>query len=129
MISDVYNKKIILQDQEIKFLEIAIELRKLTNKIEEQLAKIDKQKKEYDNIIEYKKIVFDTFDNLINSIKVLNEVLKNFSVNSFCILNISFNLSILFKLRIRFSIFICPINYSIYNLICLYFMIPLCKST
>ena len=45
MISDVYNKKIILQDQEIKFLEIAIELRKLTNKIEEQLAKIDKQKK------------------------------------------------------------------------------------
>ena len=51
MISDVYNKKIILQDQEIKFLEIAIELRKLTNKIEEQLAKIDKQKKEYDNII------------------------------------------------------------------------------
>ena len=28
-----------------------------------------------------KKIVFDTFDNLCNSIKVLNEVLKNFSVN------------------------------------------------
>ena len=28
-----------------------------------------------------KKIVFDTFDNLIDSIKVLNEVLKNFSVN------------------------------------------------
>ena len=51
MISDVYNKKIILQDQEIKFLEIAIELRKLTNKIEEQLAKIDEQKKECDKII------------------------------------------------------------------------------
>ena len=28
-----------------------------------------------------KKIVFDTFDNLTNSIKVLNEVLNNFSVN------------------------------------------------
>ncbi len=28
-----------------------------------------------------KKIVFDTFDNLADSIKVLNEVLKNFSVN------------------------------------------------
>ena len=28
-----------------------------------------------------KKIVFETFDNLIDSIKVLNEVLKNFSVN------------------------------------------------
>ena len=28
-----------------------------------------------------KKIVFDTFDNLINSIKILNDVLKNFSVN------------------------------------------------
>ena len=28
-----------------------------------------------------KKIVFDTYDNLSNSIKVLNEVLKNFSVN------------------------------------------------
>ena len=51
MISDVYNKKIILQDQEIKFLEIAIEVRKLTNKIEEQLAKIDEQKKECDKII------------------------------------------------------------------------------
>ena len=51
MISDVYNKKIILQDQEIKFLEIAIELRKLTNKIEEQLAKIEEQKKECDKII------------------------------------------------------------------------------
>ena len=51
MISDVYNKKIILQDQEIKFLEISIELRKLTNKIEEQLGKIDDQKKECDKII------------------------------------------------------------------------------
>ena len=28
-----------------------------------------------------KKIVFETFDNLIDSIKILNEVLKNFSVN------------------------------------------------
>ncbi len=28
-----------------------------------------------------KKIVFDTFDNLMNSIKILNDVLKNFSVN------------------------------------------------
>ena len=28
-----------------------------------------------------KKIVFESFDNLIDSIRVLNEVLKNFSVN------------------------------------------------
>ena len=36
-----------------------------------------------------KKIVFDTFDNLINSIKVLNEVLKNFSVNKNEMLNLA----------------------------------------
>ena len=51
MITEVFDKKLFLQDQEIKFLEISIELRKLTNKIEEQLAKIDKQKKECDKII------------------------------------------------------------------------------
>ena len=28
-----------------------------------------------------KKIVFESFDNLVNSIKVLNEILKNFTVN------------------------------------------------
>ena len=72
MISDVYNKKIILQDQEIKFLEIAIELRKLTNKIEEQLAKIDKQKKEYDNIISD----FDKY----NDKEMLNDQKKNIKV-------------------------------------------------
>ena len=36
-----------------------------------------------------KKIVFDTFDNLINSIKILNEVLKNFSVNKNEMLNLA----------------------------------------
>ena len=72
MISDVYNKKIILQDQEIKFLEIAIELRKLTNKIEEQLAKIDKQKKEYDNIISD----FDKY----NDKEMLDDQKKNIKV-------------------------------------------------
>ena len=36
-----------------------------------------------------KKIVFDTFDNLIDSIKVLNEVLKNFSVNKIEMLNLA----------------------------------------
>ena len=72
MISDVYDKKIILQDQEIKFLEIAIELRKLTNKIEEQLAKIDKQKKEYDNIISD----FDKY----NDKEMLNDQKKNIKV-------------------------------------------------
>ena len=36
-----------------------------------------------------KKIVFDTFDNLIDSIKVLNEVLKNFSVNKSEMLNLA----------------------------------------
>ena len=72
MISDVYNKKIILQDQEIKFLEISIELRKLTNKIEEQLAKIDKQKKEYDNIISD----FDKY----NDKEMLNDQKKNIKV-------------------------------------------------
>jgi DNA topoisomerase IA len=49
--NEVFDKKIILQDQEIQLLEIAIELRKLTNKIEEQLSKIDVQKKECDKII------------------------------------------------------------------------------
>jgi DNA topoisomerase IA len=49
--NEIFDKKIILQDQEIQLLEIAIELRKLTNKIEEQLSKIDVQKKECDKII------------------------------------------------------------------------------
>jgi hypothetical protein len=51
MISEIFDRKLFLQDQEIKFLEISIELKKLTNKIEEQLAKIDEQKKECDKII------------------------------------------------------------------------------
>ena len=49
--NEIFDKKIILQDQEIQLLEISIELRKLTNKIEEQLAKIDVKKKECDKII------------------------------------------------------------------------------
>ena len=49
--NEIFDKKIILQDQEIQLLEIAIELRKLTNKIEEQLSKIDVKKKECDKII------------------------------------------------------------------------------
>ena len=36
-----------------------------------------------------KKIVFETFDNLTDSLKVLNEVLKNFSVNKKEMLNLS----------------------------------------
>jgi len=36
-----------------------------------------------------KKIVFESFDNLIDSIKVLNEVLKNFSVNKNEMLNLA----------------------------------------
>ncbi len=36
-----------------------------------------------------KKIVFETFDNLSNSIKVLNEVLKNFTVNKVEMLNLA----------------------------------------
>ena len=51
MISEIFDRKLFLQDQEIKFLEISIELRKLTNKIEEQLLRIDEQKKECDKII------------------------------------------------------------------------------
>ena len=35
----------------------------------------------FKDLQEDKKIVFETFDNLLDSIKVLNEVLKNFSVN------------------------------------------------
>ncbi len=35
----------------------------------------------FKDLQEDKKIVFDVFDNLVNSIKILNEVLKNFSVN------------------------------------------------
>ncbi len=49
MITEVFDKKLFLQGN--KILEISIELRKLTNKIEEQLVKIDKQKKECDKII------------------------------------------------------------------------------
>ena len=49
--NEIFDKKIILQDQEIQLLEISIELRKLTNKIEEQLSRIDVQKKECDTII------------------------------------------------------------------------------
>ena len=42
MISEIFDRKLFLQDQEIKFLEISIELRKLTNKIEEKMKECDK---------------------------------------------------------------------------------------
>jgi len=49
--NEIFDRKLFLQDHEIQLLEISIELRKLTNKIEEQLSKIDVQKKECDKII------------------------------------------------------------------------------
>jgi len=67
--NQIFDKKIILQDQEIQLLEIAIELRKLTNKIEEQLSRIDVQKKEADKIISD----FDKY----NDKEMLNDQKKN----------------------------------------------------
>jgi len=67
--NEIFDKKIILQDQEIQLLEIAIELRKLTNKIEEQLSRIDVQKKEADKIISD----FDKY----NDKEMLNDQKKN----------------------------------------------------
>ena len=69
MISEIFDRKLFLQDQEIKFLEISIELRKLTNKIEEQLSRIDEQKKECDKIISD----FDKY----NDKEMLNDQKKN----------------------------------------------------
>ena len=36
-----------------------------------------------------KKIVFDTYDNVMNSIKLMNDVLKNFSVNKHEMINLA----------------------------------------
>ena len=72
--NEVFDKKIILQDQEIQLLEIAIELRKLTNKIEEQLSKIDVKKKECDKIIsDFEK---DIEKEMLDDQKKNNKVLK-----------------------------------------------------
>tara|TARA_Y100001937_G_scaffold117584_1_gene171016 strand:+ start:617 stop:841 length:225 start_codon:yes stop_codon:yes gene_type:complete len=72
MISEIFDRKLFLQDQEIKFLEISIELRKLTNKIEEQLSRIDEQKKECDKIISD----FDKY----NDKEMLDDQKKNIKV-------------------------------------------------
>ena len=73
--NEIFDKKIILQDQEIQLLEISIELRKLTNKIEEQLAKIDVKKKECDKIISdfEKDIEKEMLDDQKKNIKVWNK--------------------------------------------------------
>jgi len=51
MISDILDKKLAIQDNLISFLEVSIELKKLSNKVDDIIAKLEMQKKECDKIV------------------------------------------------------------------------------
>ena len=51
MISDILDKKLAIQDSLISFLEVSIQLKKLSNKVDDIIAKLEMQKKECDKII------------------------------------------------------------------------------
>lgn len=51
MISEILDKKLAIQDNLISFLEVSIELKKLSNKVDDIIAKLEMQKKECDKIV------------------------------------------------------------------------------
>ncbi len=51
MISDILDKKLAIQDSLISFLEVSIQLKKLSNKVDDIIAKLEMQKKECDKIV------------------------------------------------------------------------------
>ncbi len=51
MISEILDKKLAIQDNLISFLEVSIELKKLSNKVDDIIAKLEEEKKECDKIV------------------------------------------------------------------------------
>tara|TARA_A100000172_G_scaffold80695_1_gene70987 strand:+ start:627 stop:845 length:219 start_codon:yes stop_codon:yes gene_type:complete len=51
MISEILDKKLAIQDSLISFLEVSIQLKKLSNKVDDIIAKLEEEKKECDKIV------------------------------------------------------------------------------
>ena len=51
MITEILDKKLAIQDSLISFLEVSIQLKKLSNKVDDIIAKLEMQKKECDKIV------------------------------------------------------------------------------
>lgn len=49
--NDILDKKLAIQDSLISFLEVSIQLKKLSNKVDDIIAKLEMQKKECDKIV------------------------------------------------------------------------------
>ena len=51
MISEILDKKLAIQDSLISFLEVSIQLKKLSNKVDDIITKLEEEKKECDKIV------------------------------------------------------------------------------
>tara|TARA_A100000171_G_scaffold36422_1_gene35123 strand:- start:175 stop:393 length:219 start_codon:yes stop_codon:yes gene_type:complete len=51
MITEILDKKLAIQDSLISFLEVSIQLKKLSNKVDDIIAKLEEEKKECDKIV------------------------------------------------------------------------------
>jgi len=51
MITEILDKKLAIQDNLISFLEVSIQLKKLSNKVDDIIAKLEEEKKECDKIV------------------------------------------------------------------------------
>ena len=49
--NDILDKKLAIQDNLISFLEVSIQLKKLSNKVDDIIAKLEDAKKECDKIV------------------------------------------------------------------------------
>ena len=49
--NDILDKKLAIQDNLISFLEVSIQLKKLSNKVDDIIEKLEMQKKECDKIV------------------------------------------------------------------------------
>ncbi len=51
MITEILDKKLAIQDSLISFLEVSIQLKKLSNKVDDIITKLEEEKKECDKIV------------------------------------------------------------------------------
>ena len=75
MISEILDKKLAIQDSLISFLEVSIQLKKLSNKVDDIIAKLEEEKKECDKIVSNfeKDMEKEMLDDQKKNIKVWNK--------------------------------------------------------
>jgi len=75
MISEILDKKLAIQDSLISFLEVSIQLKKLSNKVDDIIAKLEEEKKECDKIVSdfEKDMEKEMLDDQKKNIKVWNK--------------------------------------------------------